>query len=145
MLQAMRARPSEFEMQGSYLRHKPSHHLVNFDIWGNARVHARCDCAMLDVTRDQSQELKEAIAAWKIIYWEPRLAQLAAARRAAEINREFASHFRPPGLWRRFFALFRSDEPHYALGTDALETITPIRGTTPPQSGAPRTRELTLG
>jgi hypothetical protein len=100
---------------------------------------------MLDVTRDQSQELKEAIAAWKIVYWEPRLAQLAAARRAVEINREFASHFRPPGLLRRFFALFRSDEPRYALGTESLETTTLIRGSTPPQSGARRARELTLG
>ena len=78
MLQAMRARPSEFEMQGSYLRHISSHHLLNFDIWGNARVHARCDCAMLDVSREQSDEMKSAIAAWRVVYWEPHLAQLEA-------------------------------------------------------------------
>jgi len=117
MLQAMRTRPSEFEMQGSYLRHKPSHHLLNFDIWGNARVHARCDCAMLDVTREQSEEMKAAIAAWKVVYWEPHLAQLEAERRAAQINREFASHFRPPGLWRRFLAMLGS-------GIGARETVT---------------------
>ncbi|HZS84093.1 MAG TPA: hypothetical protein VFA50_14560 [Stellaceae bacterium] len=109
MLQAMRARPSEFEMQGTYLRHIPSHHLLNFDIWGNARVHARCDCAMLDVSREQSEEMKAAIAAWKVVYWEPHLAQIEAEKRAAKINREFASHFRP-SLWQKFLALFRRED-----------------------------------
>lgn len=115
MLQAMRARPSEFEMQGSYLRHISSHHLLNFDIWGNARVHARCDCAMLDVSREQSEEMKAAIAAWKVVYWEPHLAQIEAEKRAAKINREFASHFRPPNLWQKFLALFRPSDNRFAL------------------------------
>jgi hypothetical protein len=115
MLQAMRARPSEFEMQGSYLRHMPSHHLLNFDIWGNARVHARCDCAMLDVSREQSEEIKAAIAAWKVVYWEPHLAQIEAEKRAAKINREFSSHFQPPGLWQRFLALFRRNDDRFGL------------------------------
>lgn len=118
MLQAMRARPSEFEMQGSYLRHMPSHHLLNFDIWGNARVHARCDCAMLDVSREQSEEIKSAIAAWKVVYWEPHLAQIEAALRAAKINREFASHFEPPNLWQRFLGLFRRSEDRFGLILD---------------------------
>lgn len=103
MLQAMRARPEEFEMQGSYLRHVPSHHLLNFDIWGNARVHARCDCAMLDVSHQQSEEIKAAIAAWRIVHWEPRLARIEAEKQAARINRDFAAHFAPPSLWRRLF------------------------------------------
>jgi hypothetical protein len=115
MLQAMRARPSEFEMQGSYLRHMPSHHLLNFDIWGNARVHARCDCAMLDVSREQSEEIKAAIAAWKVVYWEPHLAQIEAEKRAAKINREFSAHFQPPGLWQRFLALFRRNDDRFGL------------------------------
>jgi hypothetical protein len=115
MLQAMRARPSEFEMQGSYLRHMPSHHLLNFDIWGNARVHARCDCAMLDVSREQSEEIKSAIAAWKVVFWEPHLAQIEAEQRAAKINREFASHFEPPNLWQRFLGLFRRSEDRFGL------------------------------
>jgi len=115
MLQAMRARPSEFEMQGSYLRHMPSHHLLNFDIWGNARVHARCDCAMLDVSRDQSEEIKAAIAAWKVVYWEPHLAQIEAEKRAAKINREFSAHFRPPTLLQRFFGLFRRNDDRFGL------------------------------
>jgi hypothetical protein len=107
MLQAMRTRPSEFEMQEFYLRHIPSQHLLTFNIWGNAQVHARCDCAMLEVSREQSEELTAAISAWKVVYWAPHLAQIAAEKRAAKINREFASHFRPPGLWQRFLMLFR--------------------------------------
>jgi hypothetical protein len=107
MLQAMRLRPSEFEMQGVCLHHIPSHHLLNFDATGLARVHARCDCAMLSVSRDQSEEMRVAMSAWKIVYWEPHLAELEAERRAAKINREFASHFRPSTPWRRFLALFR--------------------------------------
>jgi len=103
----MRLRPSEFEMQGAYLRHIPSHHLLNFDTSGNARVHARCDCAMLSVSREQSDEMKAAMSAWRVVYWEPHLAQIEAEKRAAEINREFASHFRPPNAWRRLLARFR--------------------------------------
>jgi hypothetical protein len=107
MLQAMRVRPSEFEVQGAYLHHVPSRHLLKFDTSGNARVHARCDCAMLAVSREQSEEMKAAMSAWKVVYWEPHLARIAAEKRAAEINREFASHFRPPSAWRRLLARFR--------------------------------------
>jgi len=111
MLQAMRVRPSEFEMQGICLHHIPSHHLLNFDASGIARVHARCDCAMLDVSREQSEEMRAAMSAWKVVYWEPRLAEIEAEKRVAAINREFASHFRPPNAWRRFLALFRRRSP----------------------------------
>jgi hypothetical protein len=142
MLQAMRARPFEFEMQGSYLRHRPSHHLVNFDIWGNARVHARCDCAMLEVSRDQSDELKAAVAAWKIVYWEPHLAELEAERRAARINREFAAHFRPPGLIRRLFARLAGLDrlPAINLGDGPAGAI--VDGIATPPSAGKAEREL---
>jgi hypothetical protein len=122
MLEAMRTRPDEFEMQGSYLRHKPSHHLLNFDLWGNAHVHARCDCAMLDIARDQSEEMKAALSAWKIMYWEPHLARLEAEKRAATINREFAAHFRP-GLWRRLRAL--SQGGRRWVGVEPTEAAAP--------------------
>ncbi len=112
MLQAMRARPSEFEMYGPYLRHIRSQHLLDIDSRGNARVHARCDCAMLQVSREQGEEMKAVLSAWKIVYWEPHLAQIEAEKRAAKINREFAAHFRPPSAWRRFLARFhRNDNP----------------------------------
>jgi hypothetical protein len=107
MLQAMRARPSEFEMYGPFLRHIRSQHLLEFDRRGNVRVHARCDCAMLDVSFEQGEKMMAALSAWKIVYWEPHLAQIEAAKRAAKINREFAAHFRPPSMWRRFLARFR--------------------------------------
>ena len=115
MLQAMRARPSEFEMSGPFLRHIRSLHLLDFDHQGNARVHARCDCAMLQVSREQGEEMKAVLSAWKIVYWEPHLAQIEAAKRAAKIDREFASHFRPPGAWRRFLALFRRNDSPLSL------------------------------
>jgi hypothetical protein len=125
MLQAMRLRPSEFEMQGVCLHHIPSHHLLNFDTSGLARVHARCDCAMLEVSRDQSDEIRVAMSAWKVVYWEPHLAQIEAEKRVAKINREFASHFRPPSPWQRFLALFRRRprfelrfEPQAAAGSE---------------------------
>jgi hypothetical protein len=115
MLQAMRTCPSEFEMYGPFLRHIGSQHLLDFDRRGNARVHARCDCAMLQVSLEQSEEMMAAFSAWKIIYWEPHLAQIEAEKRAAKINREFASHFRPPGAWRRFLARFRRNDNPVSL------------------------------
>jgi len=56
-----------------------------------------------------------AFSAWKIIYWQPHLAQIEAEKRAARINREFAAHFRPPGAWRRFLALFRRNDNPLSL------------------------------
>jgi hypothetical protein len=145
MLQAMRVRPSEFEMQGAYLHHVPSHHLLNFDTSGHARVHARCDCAMLDVSRDQSEEMKAAMSAWKVVYWEPHLAQIEAEKRAAEINREFASHFRPPNAWRRFLARFRRGS-RFALRFEAEpDSGAAARGRTSGQGASAERRELLLG
>jgi len=115
MLQAMRARPSEFEMDGPFLRHIRSEHLLDFDHWGNVCVYARCDCAMLEVSREQGEEMMAALSAWKIVYWEPHLAQIEAEKRAVKINREFASHFRPPGAWRRFLGRFRRNDSPLSL------------------------------
>jgi hypothetical protein len=118
MLQAMRARPSEFEMHGPFLRHIGSQHLLDFDRRGNARIHARCDCAMLQVSLEQSEEMNAVLSAWKIVYWEPHLAQIEAEKRAAKINREFASHFQPPRTWRRFLARFRRNDKPSSLIID---------------------------
>ena len=115
MLQAMRARPSEFEMYGPFLQHIRSQHLLEVDRRGNVHVHARCDCARLEVSREQGEEIMAALSAWKIVYWEPHLAQIEAEKRAAKINHEFASHFRPPGAWRRFRALFRRNDSPLSL------------------------------
>jgi hypothetical protein len=115
MLQTMRARPSEFEMYGPFLRHIRSQHFLDFDRRGNVRVHARCDCARLEVSLEQGEEMKAAFSAWKIVYWEPHLVQIEAEKRTAKINREFASHFRPPGAWQRFLALFRRNDSPLSL------------------------------
>jgi hypothetical protein len=115
MLQAMRARPSEFEMYGPFLQHICSQHLLEVDRRGNVHVHSRCDCARLEVSREQGEEMMAALSAWKIVYWEPHLAQIEVEKRAAKINREFASHFRPPSAWRRFLALFRRNDSPLSL------------------------------
>ena len=131
MLQAMRARPSEFEMYGPFLRHIRSQHLLGFDRRGNVRVHARCDCARLEVSLEQGEEMMAALSAWRIVYWEPHLAQIEAEERAAKINREFASHFRPPGAWRRFLAQFRrNDNPSSSIIEDHTveDSATEVQG-----------------
>jgi hypothetical protein len=121
MLQAMRARPSEFEMHGPFLQHIRSQHLLEVDRWGNVRIDARCDCARLEVSREQSEEMKAVLSAWKIIYWEPHLAQIEAEKRAAKINRAFASHFRP-SAWQRILArLRRRDNPSAIIGHHPAE------------------------
>src|SRR5260221_10685057 len=106
MLQAMRLRPAEFEMQGTFLHHIPSHHLLNFDPSGLARVHARCDCAMLDVSRAQSEEMRAAMSAWRVVYWEPRLTEIEAERRGGAVNPGVPSPFPPPRFGGRLPAPF---------------------------------------
>jgi len=57
-----------------------------------------------------------ALSAWKVVYWAPHLAQIAAEKQAAKINREFASHVRP-SAWQRFLALLRRrDNPSRLIG-----------------------------
>ena len=57
MIIALRTSPSDFEMKRGWLRHFPSRHEFKFDREGNVRLHARCDCAMLAVRREQGLEL----------------------------------------------------------------------------------------
>ena len=85
MIVALRTSPSDFEMKRGWLRHFPSRHEFKFDSEGNVRLHARCDCAMLAVRREQGLELWQTFQQWHVSYWRP-----------LEINKEFASHFRKP-------------------------------------------------
>jgi hypothetical protein len=112
MVASLRTRPDDFEMMHGWLRHTPSRHNFYFGPDGDVRIDARCDCSMLAVKSDQRQELRDAFQQWHAVYWRP-----------IEINREFASHFRPPNLWQRFIrrivvrlrrALFRYDPPPVA-------------------------------
>jgi len=87
---AIRARPEEFEFSGNTLHHPRSRHSFDFLSDGDVRVRADCDCSTLQTSSEQSKVFQAAYREWHTTYW-----------RALEINREFASHFEPPGLWRR--------------------------------------------
>ena len=91
-IDALRSRPSDFELRRGALVHKPSRHTFRFDPLGGARVDAECDCALLSVSSEQSRDLRAAIEMWRSDYW-----------RMVEINREFAAHFRRPSLAQRLY------------------------------------------
>jgi hypothetical protein len=101
MIRALREDPSDFERRHNCVRHRPSRHWLAFDTDGNARIFARCSCTELPINREQSVELRAAVAKWEETHWRPLRAREAAARRVAEINREFARHFGPKSWWRR--------------------------------------------
>lgn len=90
MIAALRTRPADFAIDGSWLHHVPSHHRFNIDPDGNVGIDAHCDCAILHVQRAQGRELWNAYQTWLSAYWRPM-----------EINKEFAGHFRPPNIWQR--------------------------------------------
>lgn len=101
MIRALLDSPDDFERCHNCVRHRPSRHWLTFDRNGNARIFARCSCAELPISREQSIELRSALARWEEAYWRPLVVREAAARRVAEINREFARHFGPKTGWRR--------------------------------------------
>jgi hypothetical protein len=94
---ALRSRPEEFELQGDALHHLGSRHSFRFLSADELRIEALCGCVQLRASRDQSRDLHEAFRQWRSSYWQP-----------LQINREFAAHFEPPGLFRRgLMALLR--------------------------------------
>jgi hypothetical protein len=101
MICALQQRPSEFERRGDYLCHRPSRHWLAFDKNGRGRLIARCSCAQYPISVEQSAALQQAADDWEKTYWRPLVVSEAAARRFAEINREFARHFSPKPRWRR--------------------------------------------
>jgi hypothetical protein len=101
MIRALSKDPEAFEIRRNCLRHQPSRHWLIFDANGNARIIARCSCAELPVSREQSKQLREAFTVWEETYWRPLMARETAERRVAEINREFARHFGPKTRWQR--------------------------------------------
>jgi hypothetical protein len=90
MMVALRTMPEEFEMRDGWLWHNPSQHSFKFDAVGRLQVYADCNCAILRVRAEQEPALWAFVQEWRTTYW-----------RAVEINREFASHFRPRSLVRR--------------------------------------------
>jgi hypothetical protein len=99
---ALRARPDEFDLVRGWLRHTPSNHRFRVDPRGDVQLEAGCDCTMLSVSRQQGRELYEVFQEWRNGYW-----------RAVEINRQFAAHFRPPGLFRRLWRAMKARPPAF--------------------------------
>ena len=111
MITALRSNPEQFEHVRGRLRHLPSRHDFHFRPDGRVTIGARCNCSALAITYDQQAALTEAYKKWRSEYWRP-----------IEINREFASHFRPPSYVRSVLiqltgklhrALISGREQHY--------------------------------
>ena len=92
MIDALRFQPADFEYSHGWLRHVPSRHRFLIDRHGGVATDATCGCAGQPIRKDQARQLFEAFAEWRVAYWQP-----------LQMNREFASHFRNPGPWVRFF------------------------------------------
>jgi hypothetical protein len=101
MISALRDRPGDFVMEKPWLRHRPSGHSFLILDGALARIETRCSCAELRPDPSQTDEFARVFNAWMSDYWKPLQAESAAERRAAEINRQFAAHFRPPTLLMR--------------------------------------------
>jgi hypothetical protein len=97
IIAALRTRPTDFEMDGKWLHHFPSHHRFKVDQKGSVRLDARCDCALLRARREQGQELWNAFQIWHSAYWRP-----------IEINEKFAREFGSPNIWQRFYRDLRA-------------------------------------
>jgi hypothetical protein len=87
---AIRSRPEEFEFANDTLHHARSRHRFRFVSEDDMQIHADCDCSFLRASREQTRVFHAAYQEWHASYWRP-----------LQINREFASHFAPPPVWRR--------------------------------------------
>jgi hypothetical protein len=90
LITAIRSRPEEFEFSNDTLHHVRSRHGFRFVSDDDMEIHAACDCSFLRASKEQTRVFHAAYREWHASYWRP-----------LEINREFASHFAPPPLWRR--------------------------------------------
>lgn len=90
LMASLRASPEEFDLRGEWLRHIPSRHHFRFEPSGRVQIRAECNCAFLAVHPQQERQLARCFESWHANYWRP-----------LEINREFASHFRPRSVLRR--------------------------------------------
>ena len=90
-IEAIRSRPEDFEFSQGTLHHLSSRHHFRFLSDDELQIDAACGCSTLRTSRVQAKAFHAAYRDWHVSYWRP-----------LEINREFASHFAPPSLWRRF-------------------------------------------
>src|SRR3954453_18726141 len=93
---AMRYRPDEFEMQESWLKHRASGHCFLLRNGALVRIEASCSCAELRAEPSQTAMFERVLETWTADFWRPLQTRHAAERRAAEINRNFSDHSRPP-------------------------------------------------
>jgi hypothetical protein len=91
LMASLRSRPEEFRLKGDWLTHTPSRHSFKFDPSGRVQIRAECNCAFLSIHPQQERQLADSFKDWHTNYWRP-----------LEINREFASHFRPRSALRRW-------------------------------------------
>ena len=105
LMASLRMRPEEFDFRGDWLRHIPSRHNFKFEPSGRVQIRAECDCAFLAIHPQQERELADSFKTWHTNYWQPLV-----------INREFASHFRPRSLWRRWLLAATAKLNAWAMG-----------------------------
>src|SRR5271166_4059596 len=102
VMAALRERPGEFELCGPILQHRASRHSFRIERGKLAAIEADCSCAQLRADPLQAEQFMAMVRAWTEAYWRPLQIERAATRRVAEINRQFAAHFRPPGRMLRW-------------------------------------------
>ncbi len=115
---AIRSRPEEFEFSNDTLHHVNSRHRFRFLGEDDLRIEAACDCSVMRASPEQAKAFHTAYREWYASYWRP-----------LEINREFASHFAPPSLWRQLAIwllrrLLSRPEPRK---TPSVQTIYPFQ------------------
>lgn len=115
---AIRSRPEEFEFSNNTLHHVRSRHSFRFLSDDDVQIHAACDCSSLRASPEQTKVFHAAYREWHASYWRP-----------LEINREFASHFGPPPVWRRFaiWLLRRLLSRPQSAKSPSLQTAFPLQ------------------
>lgn len=133
MIRALRQSPSEFELCYKHIRHKPSCHWLAFDPCGTAVLCGRCNAASFPITREQTAQLRSAVATWLETYWRPLMTRQTAARQVAEnrAGRGIARHLRPKSRWRRAMAVALTwleggpSQPHDRVARSHLRVVSP--------------------
>jgi hypothetical protein len=107
LMASLRTRPEEFDFRGDWLRHVPSRHSFKFETGGRVQIRAECNCAFLAIHPHQERQLTDSFETWHANYWRP-----------LEINREFASHFRPRPAWRRVLIALTTRLNRWLVGNE---------------------------
>ena len=85
IIRRLRQNPSEFEMRGAGVHHRPSWPRLTLMRNRNDRIVALCHRIEFPISREQSAVLKAALGTWEEIYWRPLIARKTAERRITQI------------------------------------------------------------